>query len=189
MHRTILRSPFLLVAVLVLLALAVAPAAAKTVVFTGPFDSTVTDASCGFPVEVRDVGKVVGRLFFDAAGNLVKVDLIDVGVRTLTNPATGLSATQDFQILFKNSNQVDLGGGLFALDQTTVGEFTLRGPDGSVLLRGHGPVSAHLVINPEAASEDDFLVSEDIFFAHGSHPDEAAYCQALTAAIGPRATP
>lgn len=189
MHRHFFRSPFVLVAVLALLVLAAAPAAAKTVVFTGPFDSTVTDASCGFPVEVRDVGKVVGRLFFDNAGNLVKIELINVGVRTLTNPATGLSATQDFQILFKNTNQVDLGGGLFALDQTTVGEFTLRAPDGTVLLRGHGPESAHIVINVEAESEEDFLVSEDVFFAHGSNPDAATYCQALTAAIGPGATP
>jgi hypothetical protein len=53
-----------------------------------------------------------------------------------------------------------------------------------VLLRGHGPVSAHLVINLEAETEEDFLVSEDVFFSHGSHPSDAAYCQALTAAIG-----
>jgi hypothetical protein len=184
-----IRATFVLAAVLAALVLSTAPAAAKTDVFSDSFDSTVTDTSCGFPVEVRDVGKVMGRLFFDAAGNFVKIELTNAGVRTLTNPATGLSATQDLQILFKNTNQVDLGGGLLALDQTTVGAFTLRGPDGSVLLRGHGPVSAHLVINPEAESEEDFLVSEDVFFTHGSHPDDATYCQALTAAIGPGATP
>ena len=189
MHRTLVRSPFVLVAMLAVLVLTAAPAAAKTVVFRDTFDSTATDTSCGFPVEVRDVGTVMGRLFFANDGTFVKIELTNAGVRTLTNPTTGLSATQDFQILLTNTNQVDLGGGLVALDQTTVGPFTLRGPDGGVLLRGHGPVSAHLVINPAAESEEDFLVSEDVFFAHGAHPDDATYCQALTAAIAPGATP
>ncbi len=114
--------------------------------------------------------------------------LNQAGVRTYTNLETGLSATQDFQTLFKNTNVVDNGDGTLTLDQTTVGSGTLRGPDGAVLLRGHGPVSAHLVINPSAESEDDFLISQDIFFSHGFHPSEDAFCQALTAAIGPGAT-
>ena len=33
-------------------------------------------------------------------------------------------------------------------------------------------------------SEDDFLISQEIFFSHGSHPSEDAFCEALTAAIG-----
>jgi len=58
-----------------------------------------------------------------------------------------------------------------------------------VLLRSYGPVTAHLVINPEATSEADFLVSREVVFEHGFHPSDEAYCQALTAAIGPDATP
>jgi len=182
MHRTLVRSPFVLVAVLALLVFAAAPAAARTTTFSETFDVTSTAAPCGFSVQIHDVGKNMFRFQSD------QFALNQAGVRTYTNPETGLSATQDFQNLFTNTNVVDNGDGTLTLDQTTVGSGTLRGPDGAVLLRGHGPVSAHLVINPSAESEDDFIISQDIFFSHGSHPSEDAFCQALTAAIGPGAT-
>jgi hypothetical protein len=170
------------------LVLVAAPAAAKTVTFSGTYDGTLTTAPCGFDVQTRDAGKAMGRLFFAHDGTLVKVDVTNAGTTTLTNLTNGLSVTQDYQILFKNTNQTDLGNGLLAVDQTTVGAFTMRGPDGRVLLRGHGPESAHLVLDFNATSDADFVVSKDVYFSHGAHASDAAYCQALTAAIGPGAT-
>jgi hypothetical protein len=182
MPRHLLRAATVLAALLTILVLGTAPAAARTTTLTDPFDVTATAAPCGFAVQIRDVGTNMFRFHDD------RVDLSQSGVRTYTNLANGLSATQDFQTLFKNSNTVfDEATGYFSLDQTTMGSGTLRGPDGRVLLRDHGPVSAHLVINPSAESEDEFLISQEIFFSHGAHPSEAAYCAALTTAIGPDA--
>jgi hypothetical protein len=176
MHRMIVRAPFVL-------ALVAAPVAARTTTFSETFDFTFTEAPCDFAVQIHDVGKNVFRFHDD------RVDLTQGGVRTYTNLVNGLSATQSFQTVFKNSNTVeDPATGYLSLDSTTVGSGTLRGPDGRVLLRDHGPVSAHIVINPNAASEDAFLISQEIFFSHGSHPSEDAFCRALTAAIGPGAT-
>jgi hypothetical protein len=184
MHRTLVRSTFtVLVAVLAVLALGAAPAAARTTPFSFDYDGTFTAAPCGFDVQIRDVGTAHGRSSPD------RFDITNAGVVTYTNLANNLSATDTYQVLFKNFNQVeDPETGFISGDQTVVGAGTLRGPDGRVLLRSHGPRTIHLVINPNATNEEDFIVSLEVVSEHGSHPSDEAYCQALTAAIGPGAT-
>ena len=177
MPRHLIRAATVLAAVAALLAFFAGPVVARTTTLTETFDVTATAAPCGFAVQIHDVGTNMFRFHDD------RVDLTQSGVRTYTNLANGLSATQDFQTLFKNTDVVDNGDGTLTLDQTTVGSGTLRGPDGAVLLRGHGPVWAHLIIDPSAESEDDFLIFQEIVFSHGSHRSEDTYCQALTVAI------
>ena len=106
MHRHLVRSTFVFAAVLAVLALGGTPAAAKATAFADAYDGTTTDASCGFAVQVHDVGKVLGRLFFDADGAFVGVDVANSGVVTDTNLDNGLSVTGTYQVLFKNFNQV-----------------------------------------------------------------------------------
>jgi hypothetical protein len=183
MPRHLVRSTFVL-AVLAVLALAAAPAAAKTTPFSSTYDDTFTAAPCGFDVQIRDAGKVLGRFSPD------RVDVTNAGVTTFTNLANNLSATDTYQALFKNFNQVeDPETGYISGDQTVVGAGTLRGPDGTVLLRSHGPRTVHLVINPNATNDEDVVVSLEVVSEHGAHPSDEAFCQALTAAIGPGATP
>jgi hypothetical protein len=184
MYRHPIRTMFVLAAMLAALVLSSAPAAARTTPFSFTYDDTTIESPCGFPMEVHNVGKAMGRVFFDADGNFVKIELTNAGVVTLTNPANGLSATSRYQTLFKNFNQVDNGDGTLTLDQTTVGASSLYGPNGELLLRTHGPMTVHLTINPEASDPADFIVSLEVVSEHGSHPDDEAQCQALTAAIG-----
>jgi hypothetical protein len=184
MHRLPIRATFVLTAVLVALLIASVPAAAKATPFSSTYDDTTIESPCGFPMEVHNVGKAMGRVFFDANGTFVGVDVTNAGFVTLTNPVNGLSATSRYQTLFKNFNQVDNGDGTFTLDQTTVGASSLYGPNGELLLRIHGPMTVHLVINPEAPDPADFIVSMEVVSEHGSHPDDEAQCQALRSALG-----
>jgi hypothetical protein len=168
----------MLAAVLATLMLASVPAAARTTPFSSTYEETTTDTSCGFPLERHDVGKAHGRSSPD------RFDVTNAGVATYTNLANGLSVTQKYQVLFKNANFVDNGDGTLTLDQTVVGASTLYGPNGEVLLRDHGPITVHLTINPGAPDPNDFVVSQEIVFEHGSHADTELYCQTVATALG-----
>jgi hypothetical protein len=171
MHRTIVRSPFVLAAVLAVLALAVGPVAARTTPFAFTYDVTdEPDTSCGFLVLRDDVGTARGR-----AGD-GRFDLTNAGVATLTNPENGLFVTQTYQVLFKNRNQVVDENGILSVDNTAVGPSTLSAPDGTVLLRNHGPIRVHLVIDLTS----DTLISREVTFEHGAHD---GYCETLAAAL------
>ena len=189
MHRMIVRSPFVLVAVLALLALAAGPVATRTASaactdhsdacttsfsFTfGPTDET--DDSCGFLVAFSNTGKAMGRA--SATG----VDITNAGVITFTNPdIDGLFVTQKYQILFKNGNfATDPATGYESFDSTTVGPSTLYDMNGNVLLRNHGPVTTHLVMDPSLPFPES-LISQEITFEHGAHD---GYCETLAAAL------
>ena len=150
------------------------PAAARTTPFSFTYEGTETDNTCSFPVERYDVGKAMAR---SSEG---RFDITNAGVATLTYLPTGLSATQKYQVLFKNFNQVDNGDGTVSGDQTTVGSSTLYGPDGEVLLRSHGPMTIHLTLRFDPFE----VVSKEILFEHGSHPSDETYCQVLAEALG-----
>ncbi len=179
MYRHPIRTMFVLAAVVAALVLSSSAVATRTTPFSSTYDALTTESPCGYPLERHDVGKAHGRSSPD------RFDVTNAGVVVWTNLANGLSVTQKYQTLFKNANFVDNGNGTLTLDQTTVDSSTMYGPNGEVLLRDHGPVTTHLTINPEASDPDDFVVSQEIVFAHGAHPD---FCEALTAAIGPGAT-
>jgi len=177
MKRSLVRSSFIFVAMFMLLAVS-APAAAKATPFSFDYDATTTESLCGFTVERHDVGTAHGR------GKPASFDLTNAGVATLTNLETGLSVTEKYQILFKNFNFVENADGTLSSDQTQVGAFKMIGSDGKVLLRGHGPITVRLIINPEATTDEAFFVSREIIVEHGAHPSDELYCQTLTTAIG-----
>jgi hypothetical protein len=172
MHRMTLRTPFVLAAVLAVLALAAGPVAARTTPFSFDYVSIgEIDASCGFPVVRDDVGTAMGRV---SDG---RYDITNAGVATLTNPANGSFVTQRYQALFKNRNQVVDEDGILSFDSTVVGASTLYDANGTVLLRNHGPIRVHLVI--DLAS--DTLISREVTFAHGAHD---GFCETLAEALG-----
>jgi hypothetical protein len=62
--------------------------------FTEEFEDQFTDTeSCDFPINLHFVGSIDFTLFFDSAGNLVRVQGIGSDVGTATNPANGKTAT------------------------------------------------------------------------------------------------
>lgn len=179
MTRSFLRVIGAIAGVIALLTVAVAPAAAKASAFTFDYDGTVTDTTCGIPLEYYDVGKGSGRIFVDNTGAFTGIDLKNDGTAIYTNLKTGLSATLKYRALFKNFNEVDNGDGTFSADQTVVGASTLYGPNGEVLQRGHGPITLHLTYIPTENGPN--FISQEITFEHGARPD---LCSALIAAIG-----
>jgi hypothetical protein len=174
MNHTIVRSSFVIVAVLTLLALGAGTVAALTTPFSFDYVSVgEEDNSCGFLVLRDDVGKAIGR------ASDTRFDLTNAGVATLTNPANGLFVTQKYQALFKNRNTVDNGDGTFSFDNTSVGSSTLYDMDGNVLLRSHGPVTVRFTYIP--SDEGPIFTDQEVVFEHGAHD---GYCETLTAAIG-----
>jgi hypothetical protein len=171
MHRMIIRAPFVLAAVLSVLALVAAPVAARTTHFSFTYDVTdEPDTSCGFLVLRDDVCTAMGR------ASDTRFVLTNAGVATLTNPENGLFVTQKYQVLFKNRNVVTVDG-TRSFDNTAVGPSTLYDANGTVLLRSHGPIRVHLVI--DLAS--DTVISQEVTFEHGAHD---GYCETLSAALG-----
>jgi hypothetical protein len=180
--NVIYRTLLAFTAVLAILALAVAPVAARATPFSFTFEDTFTDDTCGFLVERHNDGKGSGRLFFDAEGNLVGVDVVNAGVSTITSLDNGASVTEKFQVLFKNFNFVDNGDGTQSQYQTTVGASTLYDQNGEVLLRSHGPMTVHLTLIP--TDTGPIIVSAEVVFEHGSHADTETYCGVLAGALG-----
>ena len=184
MHRTLVRSPFVLVAMLAVLVLTAAPASAapgdaRTTPFSFTYDGTgqppELDTSCGFLVERVDVGKGMGR------ASATRFDITNAGVATITNPENGLFVTQEYQVLFNNNNfSTDAATGYQESDNTAVGPSTLYDMDGNVLLRNHGPITVHFVMDPSLPFPEN-IVSQEITFEHGAHD---GYCETLTAALG-----
>jgi hypothetical protein len=176
MHRQIIRSTFVLAAVLTLLALVAGPVAARTTTFSFTFGPTdETDTSCGFLVEFSNVGKAMVR------ASDTRFDISNTGVATLTNPENGLYVTQEYNILFQNRNFVtDPVTGYQSSDNTAIGPSTLYAPDGTVLLRHHGPITVHFVMDPSLPYPEN-IISDEVTFEHGAHDD---YCETLTAALG-----
>jgi hypothetical protein len=176
MHRLIIRSPFVLAAVLAVLALAAGPVAARTTPFSFDYDVTdEPDTSCGFLVLRDDVGRATGR------ASETRFDLTNAGVATLSNPENGRYVTQQYQVLFQNRNFVtDPVTGYQSSDNTAIGPSTLYAPDGTVLLRSHGPIRVHFVMDPSLPFPDN-IISQEVTFAHGAHD---GYCETLTVALG-----
>jgi hypothetical protein len=175
MHRPSLRSLFTLAAVLAALVLGSAPVAAKTTPFS--FDYVTVDepdTSCGFLVLTNGVGTARVR------ASETRFDISNTGVSTLTNPENGLFVTQKYNILFKNRNFVtDPVTGYQSSDNTAVGPSTPYDMDGNVLLRSHGPIRVHFVMDPSLPFPDN-IISQEITFEHGAHD---GYCETLTAAL------
>ena len=165
-------------AVLTILALAVAPAAARTTPFS--FDYVTIDepdTSCGFLVLRDDVGKGMGR------SSDTRFDITNAGVATLTNPDNGLFVTQEYQVLFKNNNFVTNADGTESFDNTAVGTSTLYDMNGNVLLRSHGPITIHTVVDPSLPFPEN-IISQEITFEHGAHPSDELFCQVLAEELG-----
>jgi hypothetical protein len=172
MHRLIFRTPFVLAAVLTMLAVVAGPVAARTTTFTFHYESFgEIDESCGFPVQRDDIGDARVR-FSDS-----RFDIQQSGVATLSNPDTGVFVTQQYQVLFKNRNTVDNGDGTFSFDNTAVGSATLSDANGRVLLRSHGPITTRITyIETDTGRE---WIATEVVFEHGAHND----CATLAAAL------
>jgi hypothetical protein len=176
--NVIYRTLFAFAAVLAILALAVAPASARTTPFS--FDYVTVDepdTSCGFLVLRDDVGKGMGR------ASDTRFDITNAGDATLTNPDTGLFVTQKYQVLFKNNNFVTNADGTESSDNTSVGSSTIYDANGNVLFRSHGPITIHLVIDPSLPFPDS-IISQEITFEHGAHPSDEVFCQVLAEELG-----
>jgi len=61
--------------------------------FTEEFEDQFTDTeSCDFPIDLHFMGSIDFTLFFDSAGNLIRVQGVGSDVGTATNPANGKTA-------------------------------------------------------------------------------------------------
>lgn len=188
--RTIRRSSLVLTALIALLVLTAVPAAARTESSLDRFDDTVTEEFCGLPLEIHSSGTFSFRVFFDRNDDFVKVVAKVNGEIILTNPATGLSAKDQFVTVFTIFPDVDNGDGTKTGKVQQKGTLTrLKGPTGKVLLSSHGRLNTINTVRVDENGEFVAVVSSEILYQRGTFPEtddvDALYCEKLVPAIAP----
>ena len=194
MQRIILRSPFLLVAVFVLVAFPGAASAAKPTLEKIHFhfgdDPGVFDYDdCGedLPLTAVTTGVNTGYFVVDTHGTpdpgddtFVSITGTNEGHETYTNTVTGQIATLEFAHRFRNTGSRAVEGqpDQIAIDVTDTGTETLRGPDGMVLWHHAGLTESVVVVIP-----GEGVVSEEPLIRHGNLAD-GDFCQVLSTALG-----
>jgi hypothetical protein len=127
--------------------------------FKGSEPISFTDTTtCSFPIAVNVQDSFVGRLFFDAQGNLQSITIEQNIVGTESSSVTTLPTS---------SHYVEFINATGATKQVGLG---IKIQDGGVVIRDAGYVS----LNPDGS----------VAFTHGQHPvlegDTAALCAALS---------
>jgi hypothetical protein len=161
--------------------LSAAPVAARAFPFNVPYSGNNPEPLCGLDTVNVYAGTAIGRAKVDASGILVQFDLTNSGTDVYTLPATGLSVTHRYQLLFKNFNFVDNGDGTQSSDQTSVGKSTWYDHDGTLILTENGPITVHITIDFNVPPGENPIFTSVTLAFHGHHPDA---CPVLTEALG-----
>jgi hypothetical protein len=128
--------------------------------FKGTESIAFTDTmTCGFPIAMNLQDSFVGRVFFDAQGNIQSITI----EQNVTGTASAHGVTLPESAHFVDFNNFSTGG------SKEVG-LSLRIQGGAVVIQNAGYIS----FNPDGS----------IAFTHGPHPffegDTAAFCAALS---------
>jgi hypothetical protein len=158
-------------------------------VFHENFDETFEEELCGIFVTGHAQGVNTFRIFFDREGNEIRVLDSGRGVITWTNPENGKSVSLSFAGSFQGS-AVENPDGTVTFTDTVVGmpENIFVSPHES-LVRDVGRVTFVTTVDfgdPEDP-EDDVVISSEIAFLAGPHPelesDFTLFCEVITAAL------
>lgn len=165
------------------------PATAKPLekgTFTETFAFQEADF-CGVEgLNVEGMGEISGRFLLNAKAGLPSGKQNTRLTRTVTNPATGLSATDTAVVLEKDLKVTDNGDGTVTILVLATGNATLvSDSSGKVIARNPGQIRYQIVIDlggtPLDPSDDEFV--EFLGFVKESTGRNDDFCAAAVAAI------
>jgi hypothetical protein len=163
--------------------------AAPPAVFHENFDETFEEELCGIFVTGHAEGVDTFRIFFDQEGNEIRALGSGQGMITWTNPENGKSVSLSFAGSFQET-AVENPDGTVTFTSTVAGlpADVFVSPHES-LFKDVGRVTFVTTVDfgdPEDP-EDDVVVSSEIAFLAGPHPelesDFILFCEVVTAAL------
>jgi hypothetical protein len=176
-----------LVALTILVALALpGRAIASPPTFHDHFSDTFTDTICGVAVTVDVDINQVGRLVFDANGNVVEAMITGQASQTFT-AANGKTVTINFAGQYRQESvSVDPVTGFVTFVESWRGlPEKISGATGAPLLRDAGFI--RIASTFDFSGPEPVLVDRQILVNHGPHPeaesDFTLFCEVITQAL------
>jgi hypothetical protein len=158
-------------------------------IFHVNFDETFEEELCGIFVMGHAQGVDTFRIFFDQEGNEIRVLGSGQGMITWTNPENGKSVSLSFAGNFRET-AVENPDGTVTFTSTVAGRpENIFVPPHESLVKDVGRVTFVTTVDfgDPGDPEDDVVVSFEIAFLAGPHPelesDFTLFCEVITAAL------